>query len=140
MTSVKIENFRIKHYEQALKLWRVTEGVGLSNADSKENLEKYLKKNSKTSFVALLNKQLIGTILAGHDGRRGYIYHFTVDPAQRKKKIGKKLLEKSIKALEKEGIEKCHIMVYKNNTLAKSVWLKLGWIKRREIEIMSHEL
>jgi ribosomal protein S18 acetylase RimI-like enzyme len=48
--------------------------MGMRNVDdSKEGIEKYLKRNPETWFVAEAQNKIIGVILSGHDGRRGYI-------------------------------------------------------------------
>lgn len=129
--------FTMKHYEGALSLWKGINGLGISSADDKENIRRYLKRNHGCSFVAIYNGIVIGTILGGHDGRRGYIHHMAVKNEFHKQGIGKELVKKSIEMLKKEGMEKCHIFVFKRNNEAKQFWQKLKWCTREELEIMS---
>jgi ribosomal protein S18 acetylase RimI-like enzyme len=129
--------FTMKHYEEALSLWKSTNGLGISSADNKENIKRYLKRNHGCSFVAVINNMVIGTILGGHDGRRGYIHHVAVKKEFRKQGIGKELVKKSIEILKKECMKKCHIFVFKKNNKAKKFWQKLKWHIRKELEIMS---
>jgi ribosomal protein S18 acetylase RimI-like enzyme len=95
--------------------------------------------NQGLSFGAFYKDKLIGTVLCGTDGRRGYIYHIAVEKEYRRKNIGSKLVSLSIEALKKKGIEKCHIFVFKNNENGNAFWEKAGWKKREDINVFSFE-
>ena len=140
MNEIKIINFSINYYDKALELWKKSEGIGLSSSDDIDDLEIYIQHNQDYSFLALLDGEVIGTILAGHDYRRAYIYHFVVDENYRKRGIGKLLLEKSLSKLKNMGIVKCHIAVYKDNMGAKSIWEKVGFKLRYDLDMMSYSL
>jgi len=131
-----------EYYEAACKLWEKTEGVGLTIGDSKESLNKYLKRNPKMSFVCFdkNSRELIGTVLGGNDGRRGFIYHLAVHNSYRNQSIGKSLLELSIAALKKTGIERCIIMVKADNIEGVSFWNKIGWRKRDDLVMFSSNI
>ena len=91
-------------YNEIYCLWSRTPGMGLSDADSKQNVEKFLIRNKGLSFCFEQDGNIIGTILCGHDGRRGYIYHVTVAEECRGRGIGRILVEKSMLKLKEEGI------------------------------------
>jgi len=78
--NVPISSFTARDYEKAFTLWKSCEGIVLSTADSKSNIESFLHRNPDTSFVAYDGEILIGTVLCGSDGRRGYIYHLAIHP------------------------------------------------------------
>jgi len=137
---MEITNFLPDHYDAALALWKRCEGIGLSDADEREPMCHFLKKNPGLNFVAIENDQLIGTCLCGSDGRRGYLYHLAVDPSLRRRGIGKVLVERTLKALADLGIQKCHIMVYGSNASGLAFWSSGGWITRPEIVLMSHNV
>jgi len=118
-------------------LWQVAEGMGLSNADSRENIASFLERNPGLSFVAYDGDRLVGTILCGHDGRRGYLYHLAVSVSHRHQGIGRDLATRSLSALRQGNIDKCHIFVYKENQGAIAFWDCIGWIERIELIIMS---
>jgi ribosomal protein S18 acetylase RimI-like enzyme len=128
----------VSDYEEMISLWQEAEGVKLRDADSYDGIHKYLHRNPGLSFVAEDNGIIIGTIMAGHDGKRGYIQHLAVIPNQRKSGIGSELLSLCIQALKKEGILKSHIHVLSNNEPAKSYWSNRGWVKRTDIEVYSY--
>lgn len=74
-----IRSMCIEDYEAIKQLWLTTSGMGLNDVDdSYEGISRYLKRNPTTSFVAEVDGEVIGSILCGHDGRRGFIYHTTV--------------------------------------------------------------
>jgi N-acetylglutamate synthase len=125
------------HHEQALALWQACEGIGLSDADSRCNITKYLDRNPGCSFGAWGGNRLVGTILGGHDGRRGYIYHLAVHPEYRGRGIGRQLAEACLSALKAEGINKVHLFVFNVNKKAIAFWEHVGWTLRKDISVMS---
>jgi ribosomal protein S18 acetylase RimI-like enzyme len=132
-----LHSFTAAHYDQALALWQGCPGIGLSDADSHCGISKYLDRNPGTSFVAFDGEKLVGTILGGHDGRRGFIYHLAVRPNYRHRGIGRRLAEATLAALKAEGIHKVHLFVLDSNTEGIEFWQKLGWILRRDISVIS---
>jgi N-acetylglutamate synthase len=135
-----LREFIAADYEDALALWKHCEGIGLSDADSSCAINGFLKRNIGTSFVAIQDGKLVGTSLCGHDGRRGYLYHLAVDPDQRRRGIGKRLVETSLAALRALGIQKCHIMVFRNNENGKAFWEASGWKLRNDIDLLSYNI
>jgi len=130
----KIIRMDIKDYEEIINLWKNTDGVGLSgDDDSKKSIKYFLKRNHDTCFVAKNNKEIIGTIMAGNDGRRGHIYHLMVKPDHRKNGIGKKLLKKVEKNLQKEGIRKIFLVVFRENTIGNIFWEEAGYKTREDL-------
>ena len=121
-------------YEKVYDLWIHTTGMGLNNLDdSEEGIEKFLKRNPSTCFVAEQEGKIIGVILAGHDGRRGFIYHTTVSQEYRKQGIGKALTDHALDALEKEGIHKVALVVFDRNQLGNAFWENQGFTIRNDL-------
>ena len=129
--------FNIAAYGEARALWMSCEGVGLSEADTEEVIRTYLKRNPGLSFAARAGGRLVGTILGGHDGRRGYMYHLAVDAAWRRQGIGRRLADECLKALKKAGIEKIHVFVYTENASGLAFWEAAGWTRRTDIHAVS---
>lgn len=117
----------IADHAEAWALWRRTEGVGISAADGREGIERYLDRNPGFSFVARAGGSLVGTLMAGHDGRRGYLFHLAVAGEIRGRGIGRELVRRSLEALKAAGIERTHAMVFSNNTSAHSFWRQIGF-------------
>ena len=131
---MKIEKMKRSHYSEVYSLWEKTAGMGLNTVDdSKEGIYKYIKRNPKTCFIAKDGRKIIGIIISGHDGRRGYIYHTAVDITYRNKGIGKDLVNKAIEGLRKQGIIKVALVVFKKNEIGNTFWEHLGFTTREDL-------
>jgi ribosomal protein S18 acetylase RimI-like enzyme len=137
---IRIREMTMADYESAIALWKKTEGIGLSQADSRENIERFLSRNPGLSFVALDNGTFVGAVMSGHDGRRGFLYHLAVAPDQRRGGAGRLLVEACLGELAKQGMRKCHIFVMADNESGKRFWRNTGWQERFDITAMSHDL
>ncbi len=136
---ITIETMTMEHYDDVLRLWKEAQGVGLSAADDRRNFASYLARNPGFSLVSRVGEQVAGVILCGHDGRRGYIHHLAVSPSHRRKGIGRRLVENCTSLLKTEGIQKCHIFVFRANREARSFWENIGWHHREDLTMMSRE-
>ena len=129
---------KIEDYDEAWKIWVHTKGMGLNNLDdSREGIRKFLRRNPSTCFVAKNEGKVIGVILAGNDGRRGYIYHLAVKESERRKGVADRLLKTAMKALEKEGIKKIASLVYKENKIGNQFWEKEGFVLKEGMRYRS---
>ena len=127
-------------YDEAYDLWKRCKGIGLSDADERCAITKFLDQNPGLCYIARQGSKLVGTALTGSDSRRGYLYHLAVDPDRRQIGIGRALVERSLQALKDQGIQKCHIMVYSDNESGLTFWQQIGWKTRPEIGLMSFDL
>lgn len=127
----------INDYEAAITLWSESAGVRLRDADSREGIKKYLLRNPGLSFVAEVEGQLVGTIMAGHDGKRGYVQHLSVADSYRRAGIATRLVSLCLEALKNEGILKSHLMILPENQAAKKFWANQGWACRSDILLYS---
>ena len=108
--------------------------MGLNDLDdSREGIERFLKRNPETCFVALKDEKVVGVIIAGNDGRRGYIYHTAVNSDYRNQGIGRKLVDNVMIALEKEGINKVALVVFERNEVGNSFWENTGFMVRDDL-------
>lgn len=131
---VRIRVMAIDDYDAIYDLWIHTPGMGLNTTDdSKEGIEKYLKRNPTTSFVAEADGKIVGVIMAGHDGRRGYIHHTAVLPEYRKHGIASRLVERALFALDMEGIKKVALVAFSKNEIGNEFWEKRGFIAREDL-------
>lgn len=139
-TGFSIRIMTMKDYEAAIQLWMNTEGVGLSSADSANGIAFFLERNPGLSRCAYLGEALAGTILCGHDGRRGYIHHLAVAPFARRSGLGRMLVNDCMQSLQDMGIQKAHLFVFKENETAREFWEHIDWDERDELVIMSRSL
>ena len=136
-----IRIMNISDYEKVYQLWMSCKNMGFNNLDdSKDGIEKFLKRNPNTSFVAIENDEVIGIVLAGHDGRRGYIYHMCVNENFRKQGIGTQLVERCLSALKEEGINKAALLVFNKNQVGNAFWDKQQFVIREDVAYRNREL
>jgi ribosomal protein S18 acetylase RimI-like enzyme len=128
-----IRAMTIDDHDAVIELMRQTPGISLRDADSRESTQRYLQRNPGLSFVCEVDRQLVGCIMSGHDGRRGYLQHLVVHPAHRRRGIANALVERCLGELESLGIVKSHIDVLKTNASACAYWESRGWKLRTDI-------
>lgn len=112
---------------EARSLWASSEGVELCEGDELAELENYLRRNPGHSFAAKSQGRLIGAVLAGHDGRRGYLYHLAVAPAARGQGVGRTLVSLASERLRAAGVRRSLILVARDNVSGKAFWSREGW-------------
>ena len=134
MNEIKIRTMTLADYDDVYSLWLSCKGMGLNNLDdSKEGIARYLERNPDTCFVALDEEKLIGVIMAGHDGRRGFIHHTAVSPEHRRRGIAKRLAETALNALKGLGINKVALLVFERNKDGNEFWEKIGFTARDDV-------
>ncbi|MGZ3422695.1 MAG: GNAT family N-acetyltransferase [Polyangiales bacterium] len=138
--SVLFRAMEVADLDEALALWGEAEGVIMRGADSPPAIARYLARNPGLSLVAREETRLVGAVLCGHDGRRGFLHHLAVASTHRRRGIGGALVERCSAALLREGIAKCHLMVHAGNSHGRAFWERRGWAVRDDIELMSRTL
>ncbi|HET6455166.1 MAG TPA: GNAT family N-acetyltransferase [Armatimonadota bacterium] len=133
---MKIAEMKIDDYDEVHALWGRCEGVGLDPDDTRENIARYLDRNPGLSFIARNGEKLVGAVLCGHDGRRGYLHHLAVDHDCRRGGIGKTLVAQCIARLKATGIPKCNIFVFDENDPALAFWEADGWVGRSDLRLL----
>ena len=134
---LSIREMTIADHPAVIDLLRRTTGVRLRQVDSCAAVQRYLERNPGLSFVAQESGRVVGCIMSGHDGRRGYLEHLAVLLSFRRRGIGKDLVACCIERLAKLGIFKSHIDVLVDNDSAAAFWEHLGWVKRADIQRFS---
>ena len=125
---------QIADYPKIYRLWMGISGFGIRSIDdSKEGIERFLRRNPETSIVAEADGEIIGTILCGHDGRRGCFYHVCVKKEFRKQGIGKAMAVSAMKALQAEKINKVCLIAFLDNTVGNQFWKRVGWTFRKDL-------
>ena len=130
-------------YDAIYDLWNSTEQSrrALNPVDdSREGIERYLKRNPGTCFAAAAEERILGVILAGHDGRRGLIHHLCVRPECRRKGIAAELVARAEEALKQEGIQKVFGLVFTDNEPANRFWEAQGYSLRTNLNYRNKSL
>lgn len=131
----RIEPMSMKDYDDVLRLWQGTAGIGLSESDTRRGIATYLKRNPGMSFVARHQSALVGAVLCGHDGRRGYLHHLAVAKPYRKMGIGSKLVTACLAKLKRLRILKCNIFLFSDNSNGARFWKRNGWVFRKDLHL-----
>ena len=129
---------RIEDYEEICALWRSVPGMGMNNLDdSRQGIERFLMRNPGMNFVVKNNEGIVGTVLCGHDGRRGSLYHLAVRPDQQGKGFARAMVNAAAAALRSEGISKVGAHVFTNNEEGNRFWDHMDFADRSDVRYRS---
>jgi putative acetyltransferase len=131
-----IHEMTAKDLDEVLALWQATEGVGLSEGDTKDEIASCLLRNPGLSLVARRDGRIVAAVLSGHDGRRGCLYHLAVATPHRRQRIGRALVETCLERLASFGIRKCNIFLYDHNGIGQRFWNRNGWKERTDLKVL----
>ena len=138
---ITVRNMTIDDYDRVYALWLDCAGMGLNNIDDSRNgIEKFLTRNPDTCYVAADQEKIVGVILSGNDGRRGFIYHTAVAPEYRHIGIGRRLVEAALESLKELGINKVCLVAFERNKAGNAFWESLGFAKRTDLAYRDHTL
>ena len=131
---MEIRSMMIDDYDGVYALWMSIKGFALRSLDdSREGVERFLKRNPGNIVVAIEDGKIVGSILCGHDGRRGCLYHVCVHEAYRMRGIGKSMVVYCMKELEKEQISKVSLIAFTVNDIGNAFWKEIGWTRREDL-------
>lgn len=138
---MKIREMTVGDYDNVYGLWRTIKGFGIRSIDdSREGVERFVRRNPTTSIVAEEDGKVIGAILCGHDGRRGCFYHVCVKEEHRKRGVGKKMVAAAMEALKKEKISKVNLIAFQSNQVGNRFWSSMGWSFREDVNYYEFNL
>ena len=133
MNEVLIRPMTIADYNEVRALWLTIRGFGIRALDdSREDIERFLRRNPTTSVVACENGKIIGSILCGSDGRQGALYHVCVAEACRRRGIGTRMVGACMKRLRDMGINRVALIAFAGNGAGNAFWKQIGW-KRSDV-------
>lgn len=131
---VTVSSMQIEDYDQVYALWMTIHGFSIRTIDdSREGVERFLKRNPGISVVAEMDGRVVGAILCGHDGRRGCLYHVCVHEDYRMHGIGRAMVVYCMNALQQEGINKVSLIAFTKNDIGNAFWKQIGWTKREDL-------
>ncbi|WP_242843762.1 GNAT family N-acetyltransferase [Pseudobutyrivibrio ruminis] len=130
-TEYQIRTMEESDYKEVYELWTTIHGFAMRSLDdSKDGILKFIKRNPNTSVVAVVDGKIVGSILAGHDGRHGSFYHVCVHEDYRKHGIGKAMVTSAMVRLKNEGINKVQLVAFSGNEIGNHFWHAEGWRER----------
>ena len=129
-----IREMTIDDYDEVYSLWLKIKGFAMRSIDdSREGVERFLRRNPHTRVVACEDGRIVGAILCGHDGRRGCMYHVCVDPEHRRRRIGTQMVVFAMEALRREQISKVSLIAFTENDIGNAFWNRIGWTRREDL-------
>ena len=133
-STIQIRPMTIADYPQVFALWEQINGFALRAVDdSAAGVARFLERNPSTSVVAeTAAGRIVGSVLAGHDGRQGAFYHVCVAADFRKHGIGRRMVRAALAALNAEGISKVTLVAFSSNEVGNAFWERIGWTRRAD--------
>ena len=129
-----VRTMTIEDFDQVHALWMTISGFAIRSIDdSREGVERFLRRNPTTSVVAEEDGKIVGSILCGHDGRRGCLYHVCVHKDYRMRGIGKAMVVYAMNALKAEEISKVSLRAFTSNDIGNAFWNRIGWTRRLDL-------
>jgi ribosomal protein S18 acetylase RimI-like enzyme len=115
-------------FQSVIQLWETAgEGIHIQRSDQPNEILKKLERDPDLFLVACLEEKIIGTVIAGFDGRRGMIYHLAVAPEYRNQGIASSLMVEVEKRLKSKGCIRCYLFVTPQNQTAMQFYENHGW-------------
>ncbi|MCJ7650319.1 MAG: GNAT family N-acetyltransferase [Candidatus Lokiarchaeota archaeon] len=133
---MKIEKFTMESYEDIVDLWRKS-GISVGSTDTKNEIERMLQRNPNLFLIGKIDNKVIGAVMGGFDGRRGYVHHLAIDPDYQRRGFGTMIIENLIKKFRKIGVHKVHLFIEKDNKELVEFYMNLGWEIRDDLIMMS---
>ncbi|MBR2275563.1 MAG: GNAT family N-acetyltransferase [Lachnospiraceae bacterium] len=134
MADFKVRPMEAEDYNKVSELWHSIKGFAIRSLDdSREGVERFIRRNPGLSVVAESEGRIVGSILCGHDGRRGCLYHVCVHPDFRRRGIGTKMVVFAMEALRREKINKVSLIAFTKNDIGNAFWRRIGWTKREDL-------
>ena len=134
MLQVRIVPMRPEDYDEVHDLWMTIRGFGIRALDdSREDIERFIRRNPTTSVVARADGRIVGSILCGSDGRQGALYHVCVAKEYRRKGIGTRMVGFCMHQLRYMGINKVSLIAFASNDAGNAFWNQIGWKRRGDV-------
>lgn len=127
MIGMEIRAYDDRYRDQVAEIWKTALGYADARNDPDMAIDKKLRANDGLFFVAVEDEKAVGTIMAGYDGHRGWIYSLGVLPEYRKKRIGTLLLHHAESRLIGLGCVKINLQIVQSNEAVAGFYLKNGY-------------
>jgi ribosomal protein S18 acetylase RimI-like enzyme len=136
---MKIREFKIGDYPGVRDLWQAA-GLILRLGDDLEDVKLKLQRDPDLFLVTELDDEIVGSVIGGWDGRRGWIYHLSVKPEHQRQGIGAELVREVEKRLVAKGAKKVNAQVYKWNEQSSEFFKAIGYEAQPELIMIGKQL
>lgn len=121
-------------YESCLAIWRAT-GIKIRPGDEPAGFGSMLERNPGLCLGAILNEALVGCVLGGWDGRRGWVHHLAVHPDYQRRGLGQALMADLEQRFAALGVPIVNLLVYCENSAAMAFYERLGYAVKPVVEM-----
>lgn len=137
MSEIEYRVMKDSDINLVLAFWQNINGVHMhsNGEETYDAILSYLQRNPDLSFVAVCGSEIVGAVMCGHDGRRGYLNHLGISSEYRHRGIAKQLLNRVEKELIKLGIKKEALFVLCDNTSAQEFYEHIGWKEETIVKV-----
>jgi ribosomal protein S18 acetylase RimI-like enzyme len=123
-----IANYSNNHHRHAvIALWETVFGYETAHNTPSLAIDKKLAVADELFFVAVRDEEVIGTVMGGYDGHRGWLYSVAVHPAHRREGLGAKLVRHAEDALIARGCMKINLQIVSANASVAAFYEALGY-------------
>lgn len=137
---MKLSKLTVEDYDRAAAFWKETAGLGTVCIESREQFATFLQRNPGLSFKLADQEAIVGTVLCGHDGTRGYLHHIALALPYRGQGMSKMLVDKSLEELRSTGIRRCHFFIDPMNGEGERMLPTLEWTEERGVKVFTHDI
>ena len=132
MSSVQIREFDIGNYGAVVALWKEA-GLVFRPGDDLDGIRLKLERDPDLFLLAKDESGVVGTVMGGWDGRRGWIYHLAVKPSHRRRGIAKQLLLELEIRLMAKGAKRVNAQIYQSNVASLRLFRECGYEERTDL-------
>ena len=130
---MELRTYRAGDGDRLRTFW-LTCGIKIRPGDDDASLARFAERNPGLFLLAEEDGHLVGSALAGWDGRRGWLYHVAVHKDERRRGIGRQLVGEIEERLRAVGCPKLNLIVWDDNTWAMRFWEALGYRREKTVE------
>ncbi len=123
------------HRSQVMALWGAVFGYDAPHNKPSLAIDRKIATDDGLFFVALAGALVVGTVMAGYDGHRGWIYSVAVSPSHRRQGIGTRLVSMAEQALTGQGCVKINLQILEGNASVTAFYESLGFSVEKRISM-----
>ena len=115
------------HRSQVMEVWRASFGYDTAHNEPGLVIDSKLVMNDGLFFVAVEGSEVVGTVMAGYDGHRGWLYSVSVRPSHRKRGVGTLLVGHAERSLAARGCLKINLQIIESNAALAPFYAAMGY-------------
>jgi len=139
LSNIRIREFDVADYDATVSLWKEA-GLVLRPGDDLDGIRLKLQRDPDIFLVAMEGSEVVGCVMGGWDGRRGWIYHLAVRPLHQRRGIAKALIRELEVRLKARGAKRLNAQVYRSNTASLRFFSACGYEVRSDLVMVGKAL